>query len=160
MPTSNDEGTSIVQNIDYLFVQRGELLPAWLKLDDLVGFLSTQMVPYQDTAPDVRRGLEYAFSDSEEKGGFAVLALHAEELLGAVVFLKTGMKGYVPDNLLLFVCVDPKTRGQGIGKRLIEKALSHCDGAVKLHVEPDNPARRLYERMGFENKYLEMRYQR
>ncbi len=34
------------------------------------------------------------------------------------------------------------------------------DGDIALHVEPDNPARFLYEKYGFTNKYLEMRYKR
>jgi ribosomal protein S18 acetylase RimI-like enzyme len=29
---------------------------------------------------------------------------------------------------------------------------------MALHVEPHNPALRLYERLGYENKYLEMRH--
>ncbi|MDX5426634.1 MAG: GNAT family N-acetyltransferase, partial [Bacteroidota bacterium] len=34
------------------------------------------------------------------------------------------------------------------------------EGNVALHVEPDNPAKYLYENIGFTNKYLEMRYQK
>jgi ribosomal protein S18 acetylase RimI-like enzyme len=30
-------------------------------------------------------------------------------------------------------------------------------GNIALHVEPDNPAKILYEKLGFTNKYLEMR---
>lgn len=30
-------------------------------------------------------------------------------------------------------------------------------GNIALHVEPDNPAKKLYENCGFTNKYLEMR---
>jgi ribosomal protein S18 acetylase RimI-like enzyme len=47
-----------------------------------------------------------------------------------------------------------------VGRQIIDRALSECEGAVKLHVERDNPARRLYERFGFTNTYLEMRYER
>ena len=40
----------------------------------------------------------------------------------------------------------------------MKEALKFCDGGVALHVEPDNPAKFLYEKLGFTNKYLEMRY--
>ncbi len=69
------------------------------------------------------------------------------------------MKGYVPENILLFVAVDPAHRNRGTGGWLIREALARCAGAVKLHVEYDNPAKRLYERLGFRSKYAEMRYQ-
>jgi ribosomal protein S18 acetylase RimI-like enzyme len=54
----------------------------------------------------------------------------------------------------LSVAVDPRQRGQGIGTALLE-ALTECartDGlpALSLSVEEDNPALRLYERLGFE----------
>jgi len=51
-------------------------------------------------------------------------------------------------------------RGQGVGKQLMEAALEEAHGNVALHVEPHNPAKRLYERIGFTNKYLEMRYEK
>ena len=45
-----------------------------------------------------------------------------------------------------------------LSKEIVEESFKHCDGDVKLHVEYDNPAKRLYERIGFTNKYAEMRY--
>ncbi len=38
------------------------------------------------------------------------------------------------------------------------KAIEIADGNIALHVEPNNPARFLYEKIGFTSKYLEMRY--
>lgn len=132
-------------------------LPESLCLEEVVQFFHHKMRPYHDTVEDVRRGLEYAFSDAEGKGGFVILALDGENLVGGITILHTGMGGYVPEDLLLFVAVEPDRRNQGIGQRLIRAALARTNRAMKLHVEHDNPARRLYERVGFASKYLEMR---
>jgi len=72
--------------------------------------------------------------------------------------LHTGMKGYIPENLLLFVAVEASVRGLGLGEKIINQAIGLCDGDIKLHVEYDNPAKRLYQRLGFTSKYAEMRY--
>lgn len=43
-------------------------------------------------------------------------------------------------------------RGRGVGGAIIDLLLREaqgCGDVVTLHVEPDNPARRLYERLGF-----------
>jgi len=40
----------------------------------------------------------------------------------------------------------------------METAISTAVGSIALHVEPNNPAKGLYEKLGFTNKYLEMRY--
>ena len=50
-----------------------------------------------------------------------------------------------------------KARGKGVGKKIMQKAIEIADGDIALHVEPNNPAKFLYEKLGFENKYLEMR---
>jgi ribosomal protein S18 acetylase RimI-like enzyme len=146
-------------DLEFAVAEHEQALPAWADRNTLAGFLHVVMKPYADDLPDVHSGLDYAFGDgSNGRSGFAILAGCAGKLVGAVVFLKTNMGGYVPDNLLLFVAVDPELRNRGIGGRLIEMAVARCDGDVKLHVEPDNPAKRLYERLGFTNKYAEMRY--
>jgi ribosomal protein S18 acetylase RimI-like enzyme len=44
----------------------------------------------------------------------------------------------------------PAFRGRGIGTRLLRDVLAQAGGRrVTIHVERDNPARRLYERLGF-----------
>ena len=135
-------------------------LPDWLTREALGKFLFESLKPYEDPFEVVLDGLDYALGEEPCKDGFVVLGHSGQTLLGAVVILFTGMKRYVPENLLLFIAVDPQSRGQGIGGELIERIFSECRGNVKLHVEHDNPARRLYERCGFKSKYLEMRWDR
>jgi ribosomal-protein-alanine N-acetyltransferase len=118
------------------------------------------MRPYEDKIEDIHRALDYAFSSNGGKGGFLVLGELDGSLVGAVVMLNTGMKGYIPETVLLFVSVSPDMRGSGLGGELIRKAIGEADGDVKLHVEHENPARRLYDRIGFTSKYLEMRYEK
>lgn len=53
---------------------------------------------------------------------------------------------------LVDIALLPAWRGQGIGARLIDELLLEAARAslfVRLHVEKFNPARRLYERLGF-----------
>ena len=135
-------------------------LPDWIDRHSLATFLHENLKPYQDTVEDVERGLDYAFSSEPGMGGFILLAHDDDRLLGALVMLRTGMAGYIPPNLLLFVAVDAQHRGNGIGCKLCEAAIAQCEGDVCLHVEYDNPAKRLYERIGFTSKYAEMRYSR
>jgi ribosomal protein S18 acetylase RimI-like enzyme len=116
------------------------------------------MRPYHDSLEDVQAALDYGLVPGRGSGGFVMLAHEDDQLLGALLMLKTGMSGYVPEHILLFVTVDPSTRGRGVGSRLIMRSIDECDGDVKLHVEYDNPAKRLYERLGFTTKYAEMRY--
>lgn len=147
-----DRATLVIERAD-----TNDDLPDWARREALELFFHEQMDPWHDELVDVSRGLDYAFSDIPGMGGFVILAGMDGHLVGAVTMLRTGMKGYIPENLLLFICVDPVLRGCGVGKALIKRAVGGCEGAVKLHVEPDNPARRLYERCGFEAKYVEMR---
>ncbi|MFN2351946.1 MAG: GNAT family N-acetyltransferase [Kiritimatiellia bacterium] len=134
-------------------------LPEHLEIDTLAVFLHEHLRPYEDTLHDIKQGLSYALSSEPGRGGCIFLAHRETQLVGALVMLKTGMSGYIPENLLLFVAVDGKMRGRGIGAMLIKKAQQTVRGSIKLHVEHQNPARGLYERLGFASKYLEMRWQ-
>jgi GNAT superfamily N-acetyltransferase len=137
-----------------MWVARAESeLPPGTGAEDVSSFLCANMKPYNDSDADTRVGVERALRG----GGFVVCAVGATGLAGALVMLDTGMSGYVPPNLLLFVGVEPSLRGRGIGRALIERAIEASHGGIKLHVEQDNPARRLYERMGFRPSYIDMR---
>jgi [ribosomal protein S18]-alanine N-acetyltransferase len=144
--------------INYLCVDKLEDLKEYTSMDELAQFLHASLIPFEDPVEIIRKGLNYAFSNKDGEGGFVLLAREADSTVGALVMLDTGMSGYVPPNLLLYIAVKPDMRGKGIGGNLIRAAFERADGDVKLHVEHENPARRLYERMGFESKYAEMRY--
>ncbi len=126
----------------------------------IVDFLHEHLDQFRDPKNEIMNCLDYALGRIECRRGFIMIAKNEKEILGVVVSCETGMSGFVPDNLLVYIAVDQKTRGQGIGKTLVEKVIETARGDIALHVEPDNPARRLYQRVGFTNKYLEMRYRK
>ncbi len=146
------------KELEFTKVESFDQFPAWITRDQLVEYFHTTMKPYEDKPEDILRAFEYAFNPA--RGGFLMLARLEGKLAGALLMLKTGMSGYVPENILVFVTVTPDLRGRGIGRRLIDRSVEQCSGNVKLHVEYDNPARRLYERTGFTTKYAEMRLAR
>lgn len=120
-------------------------------------FLFTHLEKYGDPLDQIEACLDYVFNP--ERGGFIALAYRDDHSIeGAVIINKTGMSGYIPENILVYIAVNAQLRGQGVGQSLMKMALENAEGNVALHVEPDNPAKRLYERLGFTNKYLEMRY--
>ena len=124
----------------------------------IVDFLHTHLEQYGDSKEDILRAIDYALSENNLQGGYILRGYENDELAGIVVMNKTGMKGYIPENILVYIAVNSKMRGKGIGKQLMNKIIELTEGDIKLHVEPENPARFLYEKVGFENKYLEYRF--
>ncbi|HOY85652.1 MAG: GNAT family N-acetyltransferase [Candidatus Cloacimonetes bacterium] len=135
-------------------------LELFLPQEQLAQWLHINLDQFTDAVPAISKAVDYAFSGEPGKGGFLLLAHEEKELAGALVMNATGMAGYVPEYLLVYIAVGPEHRGQGIGGKLIQRALELCQGEVALHVEYDNPASRLYKRMGFTSKYAEMRWTR
>jgi ribosomal protein S18 acetylase RimI-like enzyme len=119
-------------------------------------FLYKNLEHYGDPIDDIQNCIEYV----KNKGGIILKAEEAGEVLGAVVINATGMSGYIPENILVYIAVSPKARGKGVGKQLMQTAIEKTDGDIALHVEKNNPARFLYENIGFTTPYLEMRYKR
>ena len=134
------------------------LLPKPETADEFVSFLSTHLEQYGDPPDHIRMAIDYALSDEVGKGGFVISARENGHLVGVVVVNKTGMEGYIPENILVYIAVRADTRGKGLGKMLMQKVLDTAEGAIALHVEPENPAAVLYRKLGFTSKYLEMRY--
>lgn len=159
-PGKGTAGPDPIPGLRILAVTSFDGFPEGIDLGTLARFLHESLRPYEDAPEDIERGIRDALGAPGRPGGFVLIAAGGGKIAGALVMQKTGMRGYVPENLLLFVAVGPGQRGKGLGRRLIERAIGMCEGDVKLHVEYDNPARRLYERIGFTNKYAEMRYTR
>jgi ribosomal protein S18 acetylase RimI-like enzyme len=145
------------EGVDLRFVRSWDQFPPGITPDDVIDFLLRALGQFGDDRDHIARGLTDALGETPPGPGFILLALDDERIVGALVMLRTGMTGYVPENLLLYVAVDPEARGRGLGGRICREAIASVEGDTKLHVEYDNPAKRLYERLGFENKYAEMR---
>ncbi len=126
----------------------------------VVNFLHTHLEQFGDEKNDIRKAIDYAMKEVFSPGGFVLTGWDQQEMVGAVVVNKTGMSGYIPENILVYIAIHKEYRGKGLGKKLTKKALETASGDVALHVEPDNPAKFLYEKLGFESKYLEMRYKK
>lgn len=120
-------------------------------------FLYKHLEQYGDTLTEISKAIEYVF---EKEGGFVLVQFYDDEISGIVVVNETGMSGYIPENILVYIAIDAKNRGKGFGKELMTAAIKSCKGDIALHVEKDNPAVRLYEKLGFTSPYLEMRYKR
>ncbi|MEC5165443.1 ribosomal protein S18 acetylase RimI-like enzyme [Flavobacterium sp. PL11] len=118
-------------------------------------FLYAHLEQYGDTIADITKCMNYVMNPL--KGGNIILGIDEQKIVGVVILNNTGMKDFIPENILVYIAVDSSHRGKGYGKKLMEKAISIAEGNIALHVEPDNPAKKLYEKLGFTNKYLEMR---
>lgn len=130
------------------------------ELKAINSFLFEQLDKYGDPREHIRMAMDYALSKQKGRGGMIIVAKEANKVVGAVVINETGMESYIPENILVYIAVDESMRGKGIGKQLMKNAIEHANGSIALHVEPENPAKKLYESLGFTNKYLEMRFQK
>ena len=139
-------------------IHRFDDFPSWVTPDDLASFMHESLKPYEDPVEFIRQGISDTLEPKAGEAGFIVLAESDKKPVGAVIMMRTGMKGYIPENILVWVAVDPSMRGKGVGGKIIKHSFDLADGDIKLHVEYDNPAKRLYERLGMTSKYAEMRY--
>lgn len=126
---------------------------------EIIQFLFQHLEQYGDPEKDISDAVNYSLGLDDKPGGIIITARdeNTDQLVGAVVVNKTGMGGYIPENILVYITTDKKLRGQGIGKNLMQQAIDSSQGDIALHCEPDNPAIHLYRKLGFSSKYLEMR---
>lgn len=137
-----------------------ENLPSEEKKQEIVDFLYHNLEEYGDEKKDIYNCVQYTFNELNDKitSGFIITAEDNQKLLGVCIVNETGMEGYIPENILVYIATHSEARGKGIGKQIMQKVIEEANGSIALHVEAHNPAKKLYEKLGFTNKYLEMRY--
>ncbi len=128
--------------------------------ESLINFLFDNLQEFGDPRPDIEKAVDYALKESVSFGGVILVSFLENESSGVVVVNQTGMKDYIPENILVYIATHKNHRGKGIGKALMQEAIDQAEGSIAMHVEPENPARFLYEKVGFSSKYVEMRYKK
>jgi ribosomal protein S18 acetylase RimI-like enzyme len=147
-------------DIQYSIIASDDNNPTEFSREQIAEFLYKHLDEYGDEKQAILKCIAYAYGDAPGQDGFILVAHDSDEILGVVIINKTNMSGYIPENILVYIAVHAKTRGQGVGKSLMKRIIEETDGDIALHVEPENPAKFLYEKFGFTNKYLEMRLQK
>lgn len=110
------------------------------------------VVPWTDEQKDAFLRMQFEAQDSWYRqiypdGEFLVVVREGTPI-GRLYVARLLTEVIVVDIALL-----PEHRGQGIGSRLLADILAEADRdrlPITLHVEPLNPVKRLYERLGFE----------
>ena len=126
--------------------------------EKIVDFLFEHLGKFGDPRSAIRKAIDFAREKDKGLGGLLIVSKEKEEITGVVVINFTGMQEYIPENILVYIATHKDHRGKGIGKELMEAAKDSVKGDIALHVEADNPAVKLYEKVGFTKPYLEMRY--
>ncbi len=125
--------------------------------NQIITFLYSHLEEYGDAPSSIEKAINYSLGENGSLGGSTILLYHNHLLKGVAVINHTGMGGYIPENILVYIATHKDYRGEGLGKKLLEKVISETQGDIALHVEANNPAKKLYEKFGFTNPYLEMR---
>ncbi len=131
-----------------------------IEMSRVIKFLHTHLEQYSDAESAIQKAIAYAVKERAGLGGYVFTMEDNGEIIGAVVINKTGMEEYIPENILVYIATHKAHRGKGLGEKLLQYAIDNCKGDIALHVEKDNPAIFLYEKLGFTNPYLEMRLKR
>ena len=125
----------------------------------LTSFISTHVAGASPAA--VQEAIDYALKRKPSFGGFILITREGRQILGAIVVNRTGMEGFGPNSLLVFVANDGRHPDQEkVLTHLISKAIDHANGDIALHLEPDHPALAIYKKLGFRAQYLELRFQK
>jgi ribosomal-protein-alanine N-acetyltransferase len=124
---------------------------------EITNFLFEHLQEFGDPKEDIQKAIDYSTKEFTSFGGFTLLLKENDEIVGSTVVNQTGMGGYIPENILVYIATHKARRGKGIGKTLMQNAIDFSKGDIALHVEASNPAKQLYEKLGFTNPYLEMR---
>ncbi len=143
--------------IEFDIINNDDENPTEFSRDNIADFLFEHLDKYRDERKHILACISYAYGDKACQDGFVLVGHENGTIVGTVIINHTKMSGFIPEHLLVYIAVHSNYRGRGIGKQIMEHVIEETEGDIALHVEPNNPAKHLYEKFGFTNKYLEMR---
>ncbi len=128
-----------------------------LLINKIVNFVYRNQVGTRDNLDSIFKSVDYALSPFKYQGGFILIAQHQNNLTGAVVINRTNMEGYNPRNLMTYLAIDSLNTVKGLDKKLLNKAIEITMGDLACHISIDSPMIGLFEEVGFEKNYFELR---
>ncbi|MCB0806766.1 MAG: hypothetical protein KDC05_13285 [Bacteroidales bacterium] len=129
-----------------------------LEKKEIIDFLHQNLTGYQDNWSEIQNAVEYALNPNPAFGGFILYVRKEGKIAGTLVMTKTRMKGFMPENHLVYMASGQENDHEDIENHLLQHALKMSKGNISLHVHDNDPMIKTFEKAGFEIKYLEMRY--
>lgn len=124
---------------------------------EIVNFIYEHLEECGDPKSEILKAIDYSVKEFNSFGGSTIKVMKDNTIVGATVVNETGMGGYIPENILVYIAIHSDYRGSGYGKVLLQNVIDNVKGDIALHAEANDPAMKLYENFGFTNPYLEMR---
>jgi [ribosomal protein S18]-alanine N-acetyltransferase len=127
----------------------------------ITNFLYANFEEFLDKKEDILKALDYALGGSYvSHAGFVILAKDNAKIVACMVVNKTGMVGYLPDNILVYMAVAKDYRGKGIGTTLVKKLKTETKGSIGLYLPEKSDIKKFFAKMGFVSKFIEMRMEK
>ncbi len=125
-------------------------------------FLEKHLDEYFDSFENIFKSIQSAIKQRPSFGGFVITAVENQQTIGAIVINSTGMDGYAPQNIVVYLAVHRNKRRKGVGQQLLQKAIETAKGDIAIHLNPDlsTEALSFYNALGFHTAAIELRLSR
>ena len=114
--------------------------PLSLEKAKIIDFLYQNLEDFGDPKEHIQKAIDYSIKDFVSFGGFTAVLYYEGKIKGVAVINQTGMGGYIPENVLVYIATEIDSRGEGIGTKLMRKVIDFTKGDIALHVDANNPA--------------------
>lgn len=122
----------------------------------VVNFLYDQLDTANANKDFIRRSIDYATKERMSFGGFVIVCKLHYEIIGAVVVNQTGMEGYMPENVLVYIAVSEKYLQMGVAKCMMDQVLNYAKGNIAVHIRGNLDLVPVFEKLGFKKSIQEM----
>ena len=133
---------------------------SFLHINSITNFLHQQLKEPKDRKSAIRKALLYAAKEIPSLGGYTFIMQEQDNIVGALVINKTGMSEYQSENLLVYIAVHENFRNKGIATKLLNAAISYCNGNITLAIQKNHDAIALFEKNGFTSNKIQMTFNR
>ena len=76
-------------------------LPSASEKEKLIDFLFNHLDEFGDPRTDIEKSIDFALKIGPSFGGFILEAIEENQIVSAIVLNQTGMKDYIPENILV-----------------------------------------------------------
>lgn len=123
-------------------------LVSFQKKSELIRFLTIHQDNPELTPSTITYLVDYALREIFSFGGFVVTEEEGAKIVGAMVVNNTGMKGYMPNNLIVASAFLPGSNKAGSQKRILQKIMHLTKGDTALLIKSSRRRAEIPENIG------------